>query len=121
MIVRSLVPMAFVKSVPRSIAFYRKLSFAEGDTHTPEGGTEPVWAWLRAGGAQLMVAQAEEPIDPARQAVPFYLYCDDVVAFREGLVEAGIEAGPVKYPFYSPRGEFRAADPDGFVLMVSHT
>lgn len=60
--------MAFVSSVPRSIAFYKR-----------------------------------------------------VIAFRSRLLEAGVEAGVVQYPFYAPRGEFRVTDPDGWVLMVTHT
>lgn len=119
--VSSLVPMAFVRSVPRSIEFYRQLGFEPGGTHTPEGEAEPTWAWLRSEGAQLMVARASEPVDPGAQAVLFYLYCADVRALRERLIEAGVEAGPVQRPFYAPRGEFRVTDPDGYVLMISHT
>jgi hypothetical protein len=47
----SLVPLAHVRSVMRSIAFYRKLGFVVRNTHTPEGGVEPVWAWLESGDA----------------------------------------------------------------------
>jgi hypothetical protein len=112
--------MAFVKSVTRSIEFYKKLGFVEGNTHTPEGGAEPVWVWLKSGGAHLMLAKASEPIDPQEQAVLFYLYCDDV-AVRSKLLESGVEAGTVQYPFYAPRGEFRVTDPDGYALMVTHT
>ena len=86
MSISSLVPMAFVESVTRSIAFYEKLGFVEGNTHTPEGGGEP-----------------------------------DVAAFRSKLLEAGVDGGPVRHPFYAPRGEFRVTDPDGYALMVSHT
>ncbi len=117
----SLVPMAYVGSVRRSIDFYEKLGFEVGNTHTPEGGLEPVWAWLRSGGAHLMLAQASEPVDPRSQAVLFYVYCPDVTAFRSQLIEAGVEAGPIEHPFYAPRGEFRVTDPDGYVLMVTHT
>jgi hypothetical protein len=38
--------MAFVRSVPRSIAFYQTLGFVVGNTHSPEGAREPSWAWL---------------------------------------------------------------------------
>ena len=55
------------------------------------------------------------------QAVLFYLYCSDVAAFRTMLMEAGVEVGPINSPFYAPRGEFRVVDPDGYVLMVTHT
>jgi predicted enzyme related to lactoylglutathione lyase len=118
---KSLVPLAHVRDVRRALAFNRKLGFEEGDTHTPEGGSEPVWAWLRSGGAQLMVAAATEPVKPDDQAVLFYIYCDDVAGFRAQLVQAGVEAGPIRSPFYAPGGEFRVVDPDGNVLMITHT
>ena len=68
-----------------------------------------------------MLAAATEPVEPDKQAVLFYVYCDDVTAFREQLIQAGVEAGPIRSPFYAPRGEFRVVDPDGYVLMISHT
>ena len=117
----SLVPLAHVQSVPRSVEFYRKLRFVVKNSHMPEGGAEPVWAWLESGGAHLMVSRAGEPVDPRAQAVLFYLYCPDVTAFRSTLVESGVEAGPMRHPFWAPRGEFRVEDPDGYVLMVTHT
>jgi hypothetical protein len=121
MSISSLVPMAFVKSVTRSMEFYKKLGFAEGNTHTPEGQVEPVWVWLKSGGAHLMLSQATAPIDPQEQAILFYLYCDDVAAFRSKLLESGVDAGPVQHPFWAPRGEFRVTDPDGYALLISHT
>jgi Glyoxalase/Bleomycin resistance protein/Dioxygenase superfamily len=116
----SLVPLAHVQSVNGSIEFYKKLGFTEGNTHTPEGGSEPVWAWLKSGGAHLMLGQAGEPVEPGKQAVLFYVYCDDVAGFRNKLLESGVDAGPITHPFYAPRGEFRVTDPDGYVLMVTH-
>jgi catechol 2,3-dioxygenase-like lactoylglutathione lyase family enzyme len=113
--------MACVHSVPRSIEFYRKLGFETGNTHAPEGAAEPVWAWLRSGGAHLMLARASDPVDPGQQAILFYVYCDDVLAFREELLKAGVECGGVTYPFYAPQGEFRVTDPDGYALMITHT
>ncbi len=68
-----------------------------------------------------MVARASEPVDARPQAVLFYAYCDDVAAFRERLSAERIEAGAIRYPFYAPRGEFRIHDPDGHVVMVTHT
>jgi hypothetical protein len=117
----SLVPMTRVRSVTRSMEFYRKLGFVVGDTHTPEGAVEPVWAWLGSGGAQIMLARADEPVDPERQGVLFYVHCEDVAAFRNRLLEMGVDAGPIRQPFFNPRGEFRVTDPDGYVLMVTHT
>jgi hypothetical protein len=32
-----------------------------------------------------------------------------------------VDAGPIQSPFWAPRGEFRVIDPDGYVLMISHT
>ena len=117
----SLVPLASVKSVSRSIEFYQKLGFVVGDTHTPDGAAEPTWAWLTCGGAQLMFGQASGAVDSNEPAVIFYLYCDDVAAFRARLLEAGVEAGALTYPFFAPRGEFRVTDPDGYAVMITHT
>jgi len=116
----ALVPMAYVRSVTASIAFYRRLGFDVGHTNTLAGETEPNWAWLRSHRAQLMLARATAPVVASDQAVLFYVYCGDVEEFRTGLLEAGIEAGPIRHPFYAPRGEFRVTDPDGYVLMVTH-
>jgi hypothetical protein len=104
-----------------SLEFYRKLGFVERKRHTLEGESEPVWAWVSSGGAQLMLDQADEPIDPVQQGVLFYLYSPDLAAYRDELIEAGIDARPIGYPFYAPRGEFQVTDPDGYVLMISHT
>jgi Glyoxalase/Bleomycin resistance protein/Dioxygenase superfamily len=117
---RSLVPLAHVRSVPDAIAFYRKLGFGVGNTFSPQG-TDPTWAWLESeGGAKLMLALADEPVIAGQQAVLFYLYCDDVSGTRAALKESA-SVGPIEYPFYAPRGEFRVHDPDGYVLMITHT
>jgi hypothetical protein len=113
--------MVHVKSVPRSIEFYEKLGFAVRNTFVPDGRSEPSWAWLQGGEAHLMVTRADEPLDAEQQAVLFYLYCPDVPSFRAALQSEGVAVGEIQYPFYAPRGEFRVADPDGFVLMVTHT
>lgn len=113
--------MAHVRSVSRSVDFYRKLGFEVGNTFTPDGSSDPAWAWLQSNGAHLMVSKADGPFDAGQQAVLFYLYCDDVVAMRSELERAGVSVGPIRHPFYSPRGEFRVEDPDGYVLMIAHT
>jgi|SRR5580765_877881 catechol 2,3-dioxygenase-like lactoylglutathione lyase family enzyme len=118
---RSLVPMAFVKSVPASIAFYRLLGFEVGNTFAAQGSEEPTWAYLQAGKAQLMLALASHPVVAAQQAVCFYVYCDDVAAMRDELIAKGVSAGPITTPFYAPRGEFRIQDPDGYGIFVMHT
>ncbi|HET8945602.1 MAG TPA: VOC family protein [Candidatus Polarisedimenticolia bacterium] len=116
----ALVPMAYVRSVQDSIAFYRRFGFEVGNTNTLPGETEPNWAWLQSHRAQLMLARATSPVVASDQAVLFYVYVADVEAFRAGLLEAGMEAGPIRQPFYAPRGEFRVTDPDGYVVMVTH-
>ena len=68
-----------------------------------------------------MVATASEPVVASQQAVLFYVYCDDVEGKHAELAAAGVDVGPIGTPFYSPRGEFRMADPDGYVIMLSHT
>ena len=117
---RQLVPMVFVADVERSIAFYKHLGFEVGNTF-PEGATKPTWAWLHCGEAQLMLATANEAIVPDQQRVLFYLYTDDVPAAQASLAEAGLNPGEISKPFYAPRGEFEVRDPDGFVLMITHT
>lgn len=120
---RNMVAMLRVASVPRAAAFYALLGFDVANTHhDPTCGDEPVWAWLQSRqGASLMLAQADEPVDPAAQAVLFYLYCDDVVAMHAALLASGVAPGDITYPFYCPKGEFRMVDPDGYVAMVTHT
>jgi len=119
--VRFLVPMAYVKSVPASIAFYRLLGFEVENTFTPPERRDATWASLASGQARLMLAEAQEPVVGSREVVLFYCYCEDVQALRTQLVNQGLSAGPIRAPFYAPRGEFRLEDPDGHVIMVSHT
>ena len=116
----SLVPMIFAQSVSRSIDFYAKLGFGVGNSFTPPGDSEPSWAWLQSGGANLMVARASHPVDASQQAVIFCLYCDDVQSFWSELQQAGLNVGEIEYPPSHPRGQFRLADPDGFDISVAH-
>ena len=118
---KALVPLAHVRNVKRSIAFYERFGFVVGNSHAPEGGVEPIWAWLVSGGAQLMLAEAGQPIDPDKQAVLFYAYCPDVAGLQTTLLESGLDPSPIQHPFWAPRGEFRVTDPDGYVVMVTHT
>ncbi len=113
--------MLHVASVPRSIEFYKKLGFDVGNTFTPSDQKEPSWAWLKSGGAHLMVTRAGEPVDARALAVIFYIYCEDVPSFREELKKNGVQVGEIEFPFYAPRGEFRVTDSDGNALMITHT
>jgi len=38
--------------------------------------------------------------------------------FRDAVIAAGIDAGPLQYPFYLPLGEFSVHDPDGYGVMI---
>jgi catechol 2,3-dioxygenase-like lactoylglutathione lyase family enzyme len=118
--VRSLIPMAYVADVVASIAFYGKLGFEMAGSFTPPGEAGPSWVSLISGRAELMLSRASEPVIAAQQAVLFYVYCEDVAAMHSALAGAGLEPGPIATPFYNPRGEFRLADPDGYVVMVAH-
>jgi hypothetical protein len=79
---RSLVPLAHVADVARSIAFYGRLGLTVRNTFVPPGQTDPSWAWLESGGARLMVARADLPLTPESEGVLFYIYVDDVAAAR---------------------------------------
>jgi len=117
---QSLVPMASVADVERSIAFYRHLGFEVGNTFEPEGETKPSWAWLQSGNAHLMLSAMNKPTAD-KQTVLFYIYTEDVAAAQASLIEAGLNLGEITTPFYAPRGEFQIVDPDGYVIMVTHT
>lgn len=116
----NLVPMIHVADCRRSIAFYDKLGFDAAHKVEVEGRID--WAWLesRAVPASLMIARAEEPVDPKAQAVLFYVYVPDVAAAHADLAAAGVKVGPVEKPFYAPDGQFRLEDPDGYTLFVTH-
>lgn len=112
--------MVSVADVERSIAFYQHLGFEIGNTFACEGETKPSWAWLQSGDASLMLSAAIEPI-AAKHTVLFYVYTEDVAAARTSLIEADLSPGQIATPFYAPQGEFELIDPDGYVIMVTHT
>ena len=117
---QSLVPMISVVDVERSIAFYRHLGFDVGNTFACEGETKPSWAWLQSGEAQLMLSAASQPIAD-KPTFLFYVYTEDVATARASLLDASLSPGEITTPFYAPRGEFEVVDPDGYVIMVTHT
>ena len=114
----SLVPMAHVADVGKSVKFYQLLGFEV--KKTVEHGGQTQWAWLQNGGADLMLTRSARPMNPGAQDVLFYMYAPDVAAYRAELEANGVKVGPISYPFYSPRGEFRIDDADGYTLFVSH-
>ena len=118
---KAFVPFIHVASVARAVAFYRKLGFNVRNELTPSPGGDVVWAYLESGAAQLMLAQAQEPVVPGQQAVMFYLYLDDVQGTHRQMLEHGVDAGTITYPSYCPGGEFRVTDVDGYTIMITHT
>jgi predicted enzyme related to lactoylglutathione lyase len=117
---RSIVPMISVSDVERSINFYSHLGFEVENTFACEGETKPSWAWLQSGDAALMLT-AEAESNTTKHTVLFYFYADDVTAARASLVDAGLNPGAITTPFYAPQGGFELVDPDGYIVMVSHT
>ena len=115
-----LAPMLPVTNVARAIAFYEGLGFQIGNTHTPEGGDAPVWAWLYSGQAHVMVTQADGPIEATHHSASIWLYTRDVKAAHTSLQSRGVEVGTIDYPFYNPGGEFHVHDPDGYAVFIAH-
>ncbi len=117
---RGVLAMLYVSDVARSIEFYEQLGFKVGRTHQDTG--KLVWCELVSenGHAQLMLARSGRPMNPGAQDMLFYLYVENVEQYREELKAKGLAVGPMKYPFYSPRGEFRLDDPDGWSLFIAH-
>jgi predicted enzyme related to lactoylglutathione lyase len=112
--------MISVADVERSIAFYAALGFEVANSFACEGETKPSWAWLQSHDAALMLAARSESLAPEHTVI-FYFYADDVTAAHASLVEAGLNPGEIATPFYAPQGEFELKDPDGHIVMVSHT
>jgi uncharacterized glyoxalase superfamily protein PhnB len=116
---RSLVPMAPVADVRRSIDYYEQLGFEVENTFEEDG--EIRWAYLRGANAHLMLNKAARPVPPEQQTMQIYLYADDVEAYHRTLAERGLDVGPLEKRFYMESGEFELRDPDGYWLLVGHT
>ena len=121
--ISGLVPYLQVAVVERAVEFYRLLGFEVGNRFPKEG--EMGWAWLYQPaapdwkrGANLMVARAEDPVDPKAQRAMLYLYAEDLQALHAELAAAGVKVGEIQYPFYLPKGEFQTFDPDGYVVNI---
>ena len=117
---KAAVPMLFVGDVAKSVEFYKQLGFRVANSHQDDG--KLAWAELETedGRAQLMLARSARPMNPGAQDIILYLYAENVERYREELAAKGLSVGEMKYPFYSPRGEFRLDDPDDWTLMIAH-
>ena len=116
--VRDLIPFVHVADVNRSIDFYEQFGFTVTETYR-RGDGQLDWAALESASARLMLALAGAPIEPAPQAILFYLYSEDLPALRQQLLDGGIAAGEIVDGTPGPRQELRVADPDGYCLMVA--
>jgi predicted enzyme related to lactoylglutathione lyase len=115
--VTDLVPFVHVADVDRSVAYYERLGLVMETEFAPEG--RRIWAFLERGDARLMVAEADEPVDPHAQAVLFYLYTRDLDALRARLLDAGVAAGEIATGGPGPDRQMVLDDPDGYRLMVA--
>ncbi|MBI2678321.1 MAG: VOC family protein [Candidatus Koribacter versatilis] len=115
--VTSLVPLAQVADVDRSIAFYQKLGLALGG-RTKDGNID--FAGLRAerGATVLMLTRGRKPVAGDDQRIVFYLYTRDLKALRERLVAEGIAVSPIVPREYMERGEVELTDPDGYTVFI---
>jgi uncharacterized glyoxalase superfamily protein PhnB len=118
---KSVVALIHVADVLRSVEFYQKLGFELGKPPMKNEKGVPMFAWLHRGQtSQIMVTLTGRPLNPGAQDMLFYLYVTDMPAYRQQLIERGIAVSEVKYPFWSPRGEFRVDDPDGWSWIITY-
>jgi ketosteroid isomerase-like protein len=115
--VNRLVPFVKVTDVERSVGFYHYLGFTVESVFKHRDRMS--WAALVSDRAEVMFEGTDDPIGHERQGVLFYLYSHDLVALRDQLLAAGIEAGEIEDGSPGPRQEMRVIDPDGYVLMVA--
>jgi hypothetical protein len=93
--VERLIAMAHVADVQRSADFYSLLGFLVVGTFKNDAGVL-CWVHLESGNANS----------------------DDLTGLREHLLASRVAVAGITYPFYMPNGEFRLADPDGYVLLI---
>lgn len=117
----ALVPMLPVTDVTRTIAFYERLGFRVGNTHTPDGQDVPVWAWLHSDSAHLMINRAESAIEGTHHSAALWVYSQDVRATHETLAARGVDVGDIEYPPYNTGGEFHVHDPDGYAVFIAQS
>jgi hypothetical protein len=139
--VHRVVPFAHVADVQASLDFYSLLGFAAVSTQPDHAGAL-AWAWAQSvnpktvlAPAAIMFARASGPINPAEQAVLFYMHCRNVGALRVHLLASGVRDGgafasaqhsppvcrmafSITHPPYMQEGELRVHDPDGYVILI---
>jgi hypothetical protein len=115
--VSALVPFVNVTDIGRSLRFYLLLGFEPLDTYPSDG--EATWAFLRSGGATVMLARTDVPIAHRAQEIFFYLYTNALDELRDQLVAEGLAPGEIVDGTPGPRRQMLIADPDGYVFMIA--
>ena len=116
---KAVVALLHVADVQRSISFYEKLGFEVGNKPLENDQGVTSFVWMHHGSAaQVMLTLTGRPLNPGAQDIMFYLYVTDMRAYRELVISRGVTVGDVKHPFWSPNGEFRVDDPDGWSWVV---
>ena len=118
---RGLCPLIQVFDMDASLRFYCDVLGFEIVGKAAGGG----WAWLRHGGAELMLNTAydddERPAqpDPARMLghkdTGLYIGCPDIDAAHEYLRARGVDASEPKIAWYGMK-QMYLKDPDGFEI-----
>lgn len=110
-----LIPMLPVRSMPASVAFFRKLGFS---VEQKNDGWR--WAMLCFGECRLMVDESinVHPVLPRTSVI--YLYPDDVAGYHQQLRDSGLDVPDLEESFYGMT-EFRIDDPDGNRLWIGQS
>jgi catechol 2,3-dioxygenase-like lactoylglutathione lyase family enzyme len=112
-----LVPLEFAADVQRAIDFYKLLGMEVHHSLRNSSG-QLKWVFRASDHAELMLSIASDPVIASQQAVLFYLYSPDLIGLRAHLLARGIKVSPITYPDYTPKGEIRVDDPDGYCLLI---
>jgi hypothetical protein len=72
----------------------------------------------RRSAAQIVLTRTSRSQNLEARDVMFYLYVRDRPAYREQAIARGVAVGELSYPLWSPQGEFRVDDPDGWTWMI---
>ena len=116
---KAVVALLKVADVDRSISFYEKLGFEVGNEPLKNDQGVKAFVWMHHGNAaQIMLTRAGQPLDSGSRHMMFYLYTNDMRAYRQKLIASGVKVGGVTRPFWSQDGEFQVEDPDGWVWIV---
>lgn len=107
-----LVPMLRVRSLPRSIEFYRKLGFA---VEKRNDGWR--WAMLRFDDCRLMLDESINLHPGIPRTSVLYLYPEVIREYHAQVRANGAEVPDLETTFYGML-EFRIEDPDGNRLWI---